>query len=97
MLTLRRHDNDRKLPRTPSEIYELNRAVAAKMQRIFTSRNIPVVPSLGALVLLAAVQPPSESLINPLLTSGNNDVWRAFLLLLSIPGRMPDADFLAHV
>ncbi|KAF8165337.1 endopolyphosphatase [Crassisporium funariophilum] len=42
-----RHDNDRKLPRTPPEIYELNRAVAAKMQKIFSSKNIPVVPSLG--------------------------------------------------
>ncbi|KAJ7498910.1 hypothetical protein FB451DRAFT_1014537, partial [Mycena latifolia] len=42
-----RHDNDRKLPRTPSEIYDLNRAVATKMASIFTARGIPVVPSLG--------------------------------------------------
>jgi len=42
-----RHDNDRKLPRTPDEIYDLNRAVAAKMEKIFTSRGIPVIPSLG--------------------------------------------------
>jgi len=42
-----RHDNDRKLPRTPSEIYDLNRAVAAKMRKVFSNRNIPVVPSLG--------------------------------------------------
>lgn len=42
-----RHDNDRKLPRTTSEIYMLNRAVASKMESIFTSRGIPVVPSLG--------------------------------------------------
>ncbi|KDR83732.1 hypothetical protein GALMADRAFT_219563 [Galerina marginata CBS 339.88] len=42
-----RHDNDRQLPRTPSEINDLNRAVAARMQKIFTNRGIPVVPSLG--------------------------------------------------
>ncbi|KAJ7771376.1 endopolyphosphatase [Mycena maculata] len=42
-----RHDNDRKLPRTPNEIYDLNRAVATKMASVFTSRGIPVVPSLG--------------------------------------------------
>ncbi|KAK7061730.1 RFX-type winged-helix domain-containing protein [Favolaschia claudopus] len=42
-----RHDNDRKLPRTPVEIYDLNRAVAAKMNSVFTSRGIPVIPSLG--------------------------------------------------
>ncbi|TFK75900.1 endopolyphosphatase [Pluteus cervinus] len=42
-----RHDNDRKLPRTPAEIYDLNRAVAKRMEEIFLSRGIPVVPSLG--------------------------------------------------
>ncbi|KAF8655288.1 hypothetical protein AX16_003187 [Volvariella volvacea WC 439] len=42
-----RHDNDRKLPRTPDEIYDLNRAVARRMDEIFLSRGIPVVPSLG--------------------------------------------------
>ncbi|KAG5343116.1 hypothetical protein C0989_000106 [Termitomyces sp. Mn162] len=42
-----RHDNDPKIPRTPDEIYALNRAVAAKMRQIFSSRGIPVVPSLG--------------------------------------------------
>ncbi|KAL0950019.1 hypothetical protein HGRIS_010027 [Hohenbuehelia grisea] len=42
-----RHDNDRKNPRTPTEIYDLNRAVAAKMERAFTRKGIPVVPSLG--------------------------------------------------
>jgi len=41
-----RHDNDGKIPRTPSEIYDLNRAVAAKMRKVFSNRNIPVVPSL---------------------------------------------------
>ncbi|PPQ94043.1 hypothetical protein CVT25_009891 [Psilocybe cyanescens] len=42
-----RHDNDRKLPRTPSEINDLNRAIASKMQSAFGSKGIPVVPSLG--------------------------------------------------
>lgn len=42
-----RHDNDRKLPRTPSEIYDLNRAVASRMKKIFHSKGIPVVPTLG--------------------------------------------------
>ncbi|PPQ98547.1 hypothetical protein CVT24_004038 [Panaeolus cyanescens] len=42
-----RHDNDREIPRTPPEIYDLNRAVAAKMKKVFSSRGIPVVPSLG--------------------------------------------------
>ncbi|KAF8195878.1 Metallo-dependent phosphatase-like protein [Mycena galopus ATCC 62051] len=42
-----RHDNDRKLPRTPPEIYDLNRAVASKMTSAFTSRGIPVIPSIG--------------------------------------------------
>lgn len=42
-----RHDNDRKLPRTLPEIYSLNRAVAAKMKSVFSSRGIPVIPSLG--------------------------------------------------
>ena len=42
-----RHDNDRELPRTPDEIYELNRAMARRMNEVFTSRGIPVVPTLG--------------------------------------------------
>lgn len=42
-----RHDNDRKIPRTPSEIYTLNRSVAERMERIFLHRGIPVIPSLG--------------------------------------------------
>ncbi|EJD01156.1 uncharacterized protein FOMMEDRAFT_21595 [Fomitiporia mediterranea MF3/22] len=42
-----RHDNDREVPRTPDEIYELNRAAARRMNEIFTSRGIPVVPTLG--------------------------------------------------
>ncbi|KAG6817416.1 hypothetical protein H0H87_009061 [Tephrocybe sp. NHM501043] len=42
-----RHDNDPKVPRTPDEIYGLNRAMTAKMKEVFTSKGIPVVPSLG--------------------------------------------------
>ncbi|KAL0579696.1 Endopolyphosphatase [Marasmius crinis-equi] len=42
-----RHDNDRKLPRTTFEIYDLNRAVAHKMKEVFSKKGIPVVPSLG--------------------------------------------------
>ncbi|KAF9009052.1 Metallo-dependent phosphatase-like protein [Cyathus striatus] len=42
-----RHDNDRKIPRTPTEIYELNRAVANRMDYVFLRKGIPVVPSLG--------------------------------------------------
>ncbi|THH11704.1 hypothetical protein EW145_g447 [Phellinidium pouzarii] len=42
-----RHDNDRELPRTPDEIYTLNRAMVQRMNEVFTSRGIPVVPSLG--------------------------------------------------
>lgn len=67
-----RHDNDRKLPRTPSEIYDLNRSVAAKMQKVFSSRNIPVIPSLGALPW-AVCSHQSNSLKIPLqatMTSG---------------------------
>ncbi|KAF9534317.1 hypothetical protein CPB83DRAFT_866555 [Crepidotus variabilis] len=42
-----RHDDDRKLPRTPAEIYDLNRHVAAKMTKVFYNKGIPVVPSLA--------------------------------------------------
>ena len=45
-----RHDNDRELPRTPNEIYELNRAMVRRMNEISTDCGIPVVPSLGTLV-----------------------------------------------
>jgi endopolyphosphatase len=42
-----RHDNDPKIPRTTKEINDLNRAVAKKMEDVFMSKGIPVVPSLG--------------------------------------------------
>ena len=47
-----RHDNDRQIPRTPDEIYELNRAVSRRMNEVFTSRGIPVVPTLGTFLLI---------------------------------------------
>ena len=42
-----RHDNDRELPRTPGEIYELNRAISRRMEEVFVRRGVPVVPCLG--------------------------------------------------
>lgn len=42
-----RHDNDHDIPRPLDEIYDLNRAVAKKMEHVFLKKGIPVVPSLG--------------------------------------------------
>lgn len=42
-----RHDNDNDIPRSLDEIYDLNWAVAKKMEHVFLSKGIPVVPSLG--------------------------------------------------
>ncbi|KAG1896469.1 Metallo-dependent phosphatase-like protein [Suillus fuscotomentosus] len=42
-----RHDNDDDIPRTLDEIYDLNRAVAKRMEHVFLKKGIPVVPSLG--------------------------------------------------
>jgi hypothetical protein len=41
------HDNDRKIPRTPKEIYDLNSMLTAEMEDIFLKKGVPVVPSLG--------------------------------------------------
>lgn len=46
-----RHDNDRKQPRTLKEIYQLNRAMAKRMEEIFVSKGIPVIPSIGMQVI----------------------------------------------
>ena len=46
-LPIRRHDIDRKNPRTPKNIYDLNRATANRMEEVFLSRGIPVVPTIG--------------------------------------------------
>ena len=48
-----RHDNDHKLPRTPKEIYDLNKGMAAKMKEVFWNKGIPVVPSLGMHLFVA--------------------------------------------
>ncbi|KAF9646747.1 hypothetical protein BDM02DRAFT_3156429 [Thelephora ganbajun] len=42
-----RHDNDRKNPRTPKNIYDLNRQMTKRMEQIFLSKGIPVVPTIG--------------------------------------------------
>jgi len=42
-----RHDEDHKIPRTPSEVFDLNRQVATRMEKIFLKKGIPVVPSIG--------------------------------------------------
>ncbi|KAI0254387.1 Metallo-dependent phosphatase-like protein [Lactifluus subvellereus] len=42
-----RHDNDRKIPRTLKEIYDLNTMLATAMEDIFLKKGVPVVPSLG--------------------------------------------------
>jgi len=46
-LPTRRHDIDRKNPRTPKNIYDLNRVIAGRMEEVFLSRGIPVVPTIG--------------------------------------------------
>lgn len=45
---MNRHDSDRKRPRTTNEIYTFNRAMAKRMEEVFLSRGIPVIPSIGA-------------------------------------------------
>ncbi|OAX42027.1 hypothetical protein K503DRAFT_414558 [Rhizopogon vinicolor AM-OR11-026] len=42
-----RHDNNDHIPQSLDEIYDSNRAVAKKMEHVFLSKGIPVVPSLG--------------------------------------------------
>ncbi|EPQ59245.1 hypothetical protein GLOTRDRAFT_98318 [Gloeophyllum trabeum ATCC 11539] len=71
-----RHDNDRKLPRTPDEIYHLNRVLANKMHEVFLSKGIPVVPSLGN----------NDVWLQNILMPGPNDIthefssiWKAFI------------------
>ena len=41
------HDNDRKIPRTLKEIYDLNTMIAKEMENIFVRKGVPVIPSLG--------------------------------------------------
>ncbi|KAF9259533.1 endopolyphosphatase [Marasmius fiardii PR-910] len=71
-----RHDNDRKLPRTTFEIYDLNRAVAHKMKDVFSSKGIPVVPSLGN----NDVWPHNILLPGPnAITSQFSSIWQEFI------------------
>ncbi|KAI6003997.1 hypothetical protein EDD15DRAFT_2385097 [Pisolithus albus] len=75
-----RHDNDDKIPRPLSEVYELNEAVAEKMKQVFSSKGIPVVPTIGkasfALVASVAVtvlpQETTTSGVRP------NDITRTY-------------------
>ncbi|CED83970.1 Acid sphingomyelinase and PHM5 phosphate metabolism protein [Phaffia rhodozyma] len=64
-----RHDIDRTHPRTPKEIFELNRMVAARMDKVFTSRGVTVVPSLGN----------NDIYPHNILTAGPNSVTNEFL------------------
>ncbi|EKM59064.1 uncharacterized protein PHACADRAFT_249247 [Phanerochaete carnosa HHB-10118-sp] len=71
-----RHDNDRKLPRTLKEIYALNRAMAKRMEEIFTSRGIPVIPSIGN----NDVWPHNIMMPGPNdVTSEFSSIWKSFV------------------
>ena len=78
-VTFIRHDNDHKIPRTPSEIFDLNRQVATRMEKIFLKRGVPVVPSLGKEIFILALPHQLKMMM-----SGNNDIWRQFSLYLLI-------------
>ncbi|KAG6332302.1 hypothetical protein ID866_6786 [Astraeus odoratus] len=49
-----RHDNDDKIPRPLDEIYDLNQAVAEKVERVFSNRGIPVIPTIGEKLLFVS-------------------------------------------
>ncbi|TBU49566.1 Metallo-dependent phosphatase-like protein [Dichomitus squalens] len=71
-----RHDNDRKHPRTTSEIYGLNRAMAKKMEEVFARKGIPVVPTIGN----NDVWPHNIMMPGPNgITSEFSSIWRAFV------------------
>ncbi|KAH8118273.1 Metallo-dependent phosphatase-like protein, partial [Phellopilus nigrolimitatus] len=78
-----RHDNDRELPRTPSEIYELNRAMVRRMNEVFTSRGVPVVPCLGNNDVwrkFLIFRSFSEALTSPnSITNEFANIWRTFI------------------
>ncbi|KIJ70553.1 hypothetical protein HYDPIDRAFT_105296 [Hydnomerulius pinastri MD-312] len=63
-----RHEDDDEIPRPIDEIYDLNRAIARKMQDVFASKGIPVVPSLGN----------NDIWPHNILLPGPNDVTRTF-------------------
>ncbi|EMD40704.1 hypothetical protein CERSUDRAFT_111287 [Gelatoporia subvermispora B] len=71
-----RHDNDRKRPRTTAEIYELNRILSNKMETVFSSKGIPVVPSIGN----NDVWPHNIMMPGPnSVTSEFSSIWRSFV------------------
>ncbi|KZP17262.1 endopolyphosphatase [Athelia psychrophila] len=71
-----RHDEDNKIPRTPAEIYDTNRAVASKMKSIFSARGIPVVPSLGNNdVWLQNILTPGPNTV----TNTYSSIWGSFI------------------
>ncbi|PCH41204.1 endopolyphosphatase [Wolfiporia cocos MD-104 SS10] len=71
-----RHDNDRKKPRTTNEIYMLNRAMARRMEEVFTIKGIPVIPSIGN----NDVWPHNIMLPGPnTVTSEFSSIWRSFV------------------
>ncbi|GBE79453.1 Endopolyphosphatase [Sparassis crispa] len=71
-----RHDNDRKIPRTTAEIYGLNRAITKRMEEVFTSKGIPVVPSIGN----NDVWPHNIMMPGPnSITFEFSSIWRSFM------------------
>jgi endopolyphosphatase len=50
--SISRHDIDPGHPRTEEEIYSLNRMIVDRMSKIFLSRGVPVVPSIGEFLLI---------------------------------------------
>jgi endopolyphosphatase len=79
-VVLASHDNDRKIPRTPKEIFDLNSMLAREMENIFIKKGIPVVPSLGN----------NDIWPHNILPAGPNDIidhfssiWSAFVPLSS--------------
>ncbi|KAF9518808.1 hypothetical protein BS47DRAFT_1370951 [Hydnum rufescens UP504] len=70
------HDIDNGHPRTPAEIYESNRMVADRMDDIFLSRGVPVVPSLGDFIfyrMTPLTHAPHASLSPP------HRIWSRFI------------------
>ncbi|KAI0776087.1 hypothetical protein BD413DRAFT_526378 [Trametes elegans] len=70
-----RHDNDRRRPRTTAEIYDLNRAMAKKMEHVFVRRGIPVVPSIAHRGSASSLNRPTLFSCGAVLLS----IWRAFV------------------
>ncbi|KDQ64518.1 hypothetical protein JAAARDRAFT_28155 [Jaapia argillacea MUCL 33604] len=71
-----RHDNDRALPRTTKEIYDLNRVVARRMEDAFLSKGIPVIPSLGN----NDVWPHNILMPGPnSITNEYSSIWKSFI------------------